>query len=182
MFQPFFIAISHIHRFSAYGTPLTEVFSFLYLGQKKWSSEDDLPAVKQNLQRARGKWRQMVKILGRQGADRRTVGIFYVAVVQLVLLFGSETWILIPRLQKYLEGFNHRVARQMTGMGPKRQWYGTWVYPPIGAALEIGVLKDIGLYAARLQNTVAQYIANFSIMDLFPAAERKPGMCLSRRW
>ena len=43
------------------------------------------------------------------------------AVVQAVLPFGSETWIMIPRLEKSLEGFHHRAARWMTGMGPKRQ-------------------------------------------------------------
>ena len=34
------------------------------------------------------------KDLGREGADRRTLGRFYVAVVQAVLLFGSKTWFL----------------------------------------------------------------------------------------
>ena len=28
------------------------------------------------------------------------MGVFYVAVVQAVLLFGSETWVLTPRLEK----------------------------------------------------------------------------------
>ena len=62
-------------------------------------------------------------------------GRFYVAVVQEVLLFGYETWVLNPRLEKALEGFHHREARRMAGMGYKRQRDGTWVYPPIGAAL-----------------------------------------------
>ena len=67
--------------------------------------------------------------------DKRTSGRFYVAVVQVVLLFGSETWVLTPRLEKFLEVFHPRVARPMAVMGPKRQRYGTCVYPPIGAAL-----------------------------------------------
>ena len=40
----------------------------------------------------------MVNILGREGADRRTAGRFYVAVVQEVLLFGSEMWVMTPQL------------------------------------------------------------------------------------
>ena len=41
-------------------------------------------------------------------------------VVQAVILFGYETWVLTPRLEKYIESFHHRVVRKMLGMGPKR--------------------------------------------------------------
>ena len=37
-----------------------------------------------------------MKILVREGAGKRKVGGFYMAVVQEVLLFGSETWLLTP--------------------------------------------------------------------------------------
>ena len=57
------------------------------------------------------------------------------AVVQAVLLFGSKTWVLTPRLDKSLEEFHHRAAQQMVGMGPKHQQDGTWVYPLIGVVL-----------------------------------------------
>ena len=40
------------------------------------------------------------------------------AVVQAVLLFGSETWVLTPRLERSLKGFRHQVARQMAVMVP----------------------------------------------------------------
>ena len=45
---------------------------------------------------ARGKWERLVKMLGREGSDNIIVGRFYVAVVQEVLLFGDETWVLNP--------------------------------------------------------------------------------------
>ena len=77
----------------------------------------------------------MAKILGRKGADRRIAGGFYVAVVQAVLLFGYKTCVLTPRMEKFLEVFHHRSVRHMAGMVPKRQQDGTWLYPPIGAAL-----------------------------------------------
>ena len=35
--------------------------------------------------------------LGREGADPRTSGNFYKAVVQATLLFGPETWMMTPR-------------------------------------------------------------------------------------
>ena len=58
-----------------------------------------------------------------------------------MLLFGSETWVLTPQLEKSLEVFHHRSVRQMTGMVPKRQWYKIWAYPPIGAVLAMVRLK-----------------------------------------
>ena len=54
------------------------------------------------------------------------------AVVQVVILFGSETWVLTPLLEKGLAGFHHRSARRMAGMGPKHLPDKIWVYPPIG--------------------------------------------------
>ena len=69
----------------------------------------------------------------------------------------------------------------MAGMRPKHQRYGTWVYKPIGAALEMVGLEEIEVYIARRHNTVARYIATRPIMDLCLAEERKPGMCLTRR-
>ena len=138
--------------------------------------------MERNLRRAQGKWGWLTKILGRKGEDKRMAGRFYVAVVQAVLLFGSKKWFLTPRLEKALTGFHQRAERRMEGMGPKNQPDGTWVYPPIGAALVRVGLEEIGVYIARLQNTVMQYIATRPIMDLCLISERTPGMCLSRRW
>ena len=108
------------------------------------------------MRRVWGKWGRMVKILGREGVDRSTAGIFYVEMVQSVLLFGSETWVVTPQIEKSLTGFHHWAIRKMTVMGPERQLYGTWLYPPIGAALAMVGLYDIGVYIACRQNTVAQ--------------------------
>ena len=90
-----------------------------------------------------------MKVLGREGLDIRTVGRFYVAVMQAVLLFRSEVWVMTPQMEKPLEGFHHREVRRMAGMGPKRQPDEIWVYPPIGAALAIVGLEDTGVYIAR---------------------------------
>ena len=64
-------------------------------------------------------------------------------------------WVLTPHLDKSLEGFHHRAAQRMAGLGPKLQRDGTWVYPPIGAALAMVGLEEIGAYITHLQNTAA---------------------------
>ena len=168
--------------FSAYGTPLTVVSLFRYLERTLFSTDKNWPAVEQNLQRAQVKWGRLVKILGREGADNRTVGRFYVVVVQAVILFGFETWFLTPLLEKSIEGFHQWAAQRMVGMVPKHQMDGTWMYPPIGAALAMVVLEESRVYIALHQNTVAQYIVTCPIMDLCLAAERKPVIRLSRKW
>ena len=86
--------------FSEYGTPLMAVSSFRYLGLTLSSANDDCPVVERNLRRARVKWGRLAKILGREGFYKRMAGRFYVTLVQTVLLFGSDTWVLTPRLEK----------------------------------------------------------------------------------
>ena len=85
------------------------------------------------MQRTWGKWGRMVNILGREGVDRKTAGRFYVEVVQAVILFELETWVVTPQLDKALAGFHHHVVWRMAGMGPEHQLDSTWVYPKIGA-------------------------------------------------
>ena len=84
--------------------------------------------------------------MGWEEEDRITVGMFYVAVVQAVLLFGFETWVLTPWLEKHLEGFHHGVAWRMAVMGPKCQQDRAWVYPPIGEVLVMVGLVLIRIY------------------------------------
>ena len=53
------------------------------------------------------------------------------------LLPQNYTNDMTARLEKSLKGFHYRAVRKMSDMVPKRQWYGTWLYTPIGAALEM---------------------------------------------
>ena len=41
-------------------------------------------------------------------------GNFFKAVVQAVLLFGAETWVLTPRIERALESFLHGAALRIT--------------------------------------------------------------------
>ena len=124
----------------------------------------------------------MIKILGIEKADKRMTGKLYVAVVQVVLLFWLEMWVVNTQLGKALVGFHHWAVQRMVVMGPERQLNRTWVYQPIGSALATVGLEEIGVYTSCRKNTVTQYIAGRPIMDLFLAAERKPRMQLSQRW
>ena len=121
------------------------------------SSNNYWPEVEQNLRWEREKWGQLVKLLGIEGADSRTARIFYVEVVQELLLFGSKTKVMTPRMGKYLEGFHRREVQWMAGMVPRIHRGGTWVYPPIEVALETVGLDEIGGYISHHQNTFKKY-------------------------
>ena len=62
------------------------VTSFKYLGQILTAADEDWMAVVGNLQKARKSWTRLTRILGRQGASPRVLGVFFKAVVQTVLL------------------------------------------------------------------------------------------------
>ena len=40
------------------------------------------------------------RILRREGATKRVSGNFFKAVVQQLLLFGAETWVVSPRMER----------------------------------------------------------------------------------
>ena len=90
-----------------------------------------------------------------------------------MLLFGSETWVVNPHMDKDIVGFRYQSIRSMAGMCPKRQQYGTWVYLPIGLVLAAVGLDYIGVYIARRHKTVAQYISICTIMNLCLVAEQR---------
>ena len=72
-----------------------------------------------------------MQILIREGEDPKVLGHFHKAVVQAVLLFGAETWVLTPRMERDLDTFQHRVALRLTGRQPRRRGVGSWAYPQL---------------------------------------------------
>ena len=67
--------------------------------------DDDWLAVVGNLGKARKSWGRLYRILSWEGADPKVSGHFYKAVVQAVVLFGVETWVLTPRMERALDSF-----------------------------------------------------------------------------
>jgi hypothetical protein len=44
--------------------------------------------------------------------------MFYKAIVQFTLLYGSEMWDMTIKVVKALSGFHHHMARQLSGRMP----------------------------------------------------------------
>ena len=60
-------------------------------------------------------------MLVQEGADAKTYGMFCVAVVQSVFIFGLDTWVLMPRILKALENLRNRAARRISGRVPRQK-------------------------------------------------------------
>ena len=73
------------------------------------AGDDDWFAVVGNLSKVRKSWGQLLRILIGEGADPKVSGHFFKAVSQVVLLFGAETGVLTPRMERALDNFQHKV-------------------------------------------------------------------------
>ena len=117
--------------FTVQGVTLDSVLEFRYLGRPISFLDDDWPAVYRNLKKARQRWAQVSRVLTQEGSSPRVCGMFYKAIVQSVLLYGCETWVITPQVLKALEGFHHRVARRLSGRMPCHvQATDAWEYLP----------------------------------------------------
>ena len=121
--------------FDAYGKPIEAVHSFKYLGRIMTAGDNNWTVVAGNLLKAQKSWGRLARILSMEGADNRVSGTFFKAVVQQVLLFGAETCVLTPRIERELESFMHGAARRITGRQPRRGWDGKWYYPSLAGAM-----------------------------------------------
>ena len=111
-------------------------------------------------------------MLGREGVDEQTVGMFYVAVVQAVLLYGLLKWVMYLYIGRKLSSIQHSESFRTKGRQPKREQDGARVYPQLEEEMLEVVLKEVDSYVAHHQNTVTQYIYTRPIMDLCMAAEQ----------
>ena len=108
----------------------------------------------------------MLRIWERDGAYPQTSRNFYKAVVQVTLLFRAESWVMSPRIGRTMGGFHFRVPYHMSKVHPKRYVTGRWIYPPLDVAMKSVEMEEVETYVLRLQNTVAQYIATWPILEL----------------
>ena len=86
------------------------MIEFNYLGRVMTAGDENWPEVTGKPQKARKSWGRVSRILIREGVDPKVSGHFFQAVVQAVLLFMEEKWVLTPRMDRDLSRFQHRVV------------------------------------------------------------------------
>ena len=102
-------------------------------------------------------------MLGKTGETIKAREMIYKAVVQEVLMYGIERWVVMDVMMTVLEGFHHSISRQIVEItvwrGNIREWEGDLV----NAALEVTWLRPTRDYVRRRQAIIAKYVAGRSI-------------------
>ena len=144
--------------FTIGSTPIETVQEFKYLGRILDDRDQDLPAVTYNLQRARKRWGMIGRILKKKGANPKAMASFYKAIVQSILLYGSESWVLTKSMLDSLNNFHHRCARFITGRHIRVDVNGYWTYPSTGVTLSQAGLFTMEEYIKRRKSTIMRYV------------------------
>ena len=120
----------------SHGVSLAPVTSCKCLGRVLALEDFDWTVVVCNLRHARQKWAWLTRILSREGKDARNLGQIYLVVVQLFMLYGSESWVLTLFMKRVFGGFHNRVTHRLTGRKKRRGQEGWWVYLTLEEAIE----------------------------------------------
>jgi hypothetical protein len=86
------LALALRRQFTVHEDVLERVEVFKYLGRLLAQDNNDAQAIRQQLQKAWGVWAHVSQVLRGENVGPRIAAKFYKAVVQAVLLYGSETW------------------------------------------------------------------------------------------
>jgi len=123
-------ALALRQQFTVHGDVLERVEVFWYLGRLLSQDDEDIQTVQSQLCKARGMWARIGQVLRQENAPPRVSAKFYKAIVQSILLYGSETWVLSSAVMARLEGFHIRMAYRMAKEHvPRRGANLQWVYP-----------------------------------------------------
>ena len=85
-----------------------------------------------------------------QGGGRYPdLGRIYLEVVQLVMLYRLEMWVMKPGIGRVLGRFHHRVACRLTGGGHSQGRDRVWVYLSLEDAMADVGLQEVKSYVSR---------------------------------
>ena len=143
------------------------VATFRYLGRTLDQTDDDWTEVRRNIVRARFFWWGLGTLLQWEGADPRVAEIFYRAVVQAILMYGLETWVLLAEMEKKVEGAQTGFLRQITGKQVWRIVDGAWETPRAEVVREAAVMQSVMTCIGIRQVTVAQWVKLRPIFEVY---------------
>ena len=136
---------------------------FKYLGRLLDRSYGNWPEALCNIRKAS----QIRKLLRREEADTTVLAKFYRAVVQAVLLFGAETWVLTETMIQRLEGAHVSFLRQVTRKQAMQRRDGFCLKVMEEAVLQGAGTHTLRTYVDRKQAIVAEWVASRPIFDVF---------------
>ena len=112
-------------------------------------------------------------MLEQESVPPRVTGMFHQAVAS-VLLYGSESWVVLPLALWELKGFHVEAARRLTGMHP-RKIKEEWGYPHSADVLTASHLQPIEYYIQNRRHTAYNTIWDHNVLKECEGAERRRG-------
>lgn len=108
-----------------YGNVLEQVEVLKYLGCLMSQDDDNIQAICVLMQKARATWARIGQVLWSENASPYVAARFYQVVIQAILLYGSESWVIsqttMVRLRVItsgaLTGWLRRISPRMDQIG-----------------------------------------------------------------
>jgi hypothetical protein len=152
--------------FTVSGNPVEIVDTFKYLGRVTANTDSDEAAILRNLEQARKKWASMRRVLIQDGAEPKTMAVFYRTVVLYTLLYGSESWVLTQDLMRQLRSFHRRCCRGLAGDFIRQdEVTGEWICPNSDKVLQKVGCLPIEEYIQRRRDTIMEYAKTRNIYE-----------------
>ncbi len=145
--------------------------------------EEDTQAVRAQLRKARGTWAQVGKVLRGENAPPTVAAKFYLAIIQAILLYGSETWVISLQAMARREGFHIRAAWCMAQK--HKPWQGPWkewVYLKSEDVLRECGMKSIAEYIQTRRQTIELYVSTRPILQECRQGEQQRGTVPHQWW
>ena len=132
-----------------YGVALERVTIFTYLGLIIHENDDDGPCIRGHTRKARERRGRISNILKKENALPKVMARFYLTIVQSVLLYGSDSWVISDTLWRLLNMFRLICTRHMKERHIRKINDESWEHPPSLEALESCGLFDLKTFHRR---------------------------------
>jgi hypothetical protein len=164
-------------QFMLHGDALEKVEVYRYLSRLLLQDDNDVQAIWTQLCKVQGTWARVGQVLRKENARPTTSAKFYQAIMQFVLLYRSETWVLSKVVSARLDGFHIHVVNWMAKehvphQGPHHQW----VYPSSNKVLVECGMHTIQYYIDVQQQTIARYVVDCNIFAECREADQRHGL------
>jgi hypothetical protein len=147
--------------FTVFGETIENVHEFKYLGRIVTDTDDDKATIVHNLNKAGNAWGQINRLLSQEKKrNLKAMTSIYCAIIQAILLYGSETWVMTgSNTLRRLEIFHRKCARFLTGQFIHQQENGDWIYPHTEDIFKQTGLEPIENYIEKRKVQVARYLS-----------------------
>jgi hypothetical protein len=127
--------------------------------------------VENQLRKARANWGKIGKILkNKTHSNIKIMSIFYKVIVQTILLYGAESWVINKKVRDKLRNFHNRCARFITGRYITKE-NDTWIFPETTKTLQLAGLLTVDEYINNRKGTVLGYVKSTEIFKKCKEAE-----------